>query len=274
MMSRKRCYIFFFLGVFFTLVSCQKKLVQDKAPIINASFFPQQAIGYHKVLKGETLHSIAKHYGLKISDVALTNHLKPPYIIHPGQFLSLGRKKVKPRWPKQPKQVLRFARKNKTQKVKPVKQVATKTHTQLDKKSRAEKTQPVLLPAMGKTNWQWPAKGKVVSQYGKLPTPHHGIDIAGKLGSDIRAAASGKVVYSGSGLKGYGQLVIIQHKNQLLSAYGHNHKLFVKEGDFVKKGQRIAQMGEKSPHVAVLHFEIRRYGRPVDPNLFLPKIVS
>jgi lipoprotein NlpD len=115
--------------------------------------------------------------------------------------------------------------------------------------------------------WIWPADGKIVSHFsdGKK-----GIDIAGKLGQPILAAGSGKVLYAGSGIRGYGNLVIVKHTNNLLSAYAHNKTIFVKEDQTVNKGQKIAEMGNSDSEMVKLHFEIRQQGKPVDPSKFLP----
>jgi lipoprotein NlpD len=117
--------------------------------------------------------------------------------------------------------------------------------------------------------WRWPAKGKVVTSFSR--SGGKGIDIAGKFGQVIVAASDGSVVYSGSGLIGYGQLIIVKHNKRYLSAYAHNNKILVKEGDTVKGGQRIAEMGRSGSNRAMLHFEIRRDGKPTNPVRYLPK---
>lgn len=116
--------------------------------------------------------------------------------------------------------------------------------------------------------WIWPAEGKVIATFeeGK----NKGIDISGKLGQRVIAAGSGKVMYAGSGIRGYGNLVIVKHTNNLLSAYAHNKTIAVKEGQNVNKGQIIAEMGNTDADVVKLHFEIRQQGKPVDPSKFLP----
>lgn len=116
-------------------------------------------------------------------------------------------------------------------------------------------------------SWMWPADGKVVSTFddGKK-----GIDIAGKLGQQVLAASAGKVMYAGSGIRGYGNLVIVKHTNNLLSAYAHNKTILVKEGQSVSKGEKIAEMGNTDTDAVKLHFEIRQQGKPVDPSKFLP----
>ena len=119
-----------------------------------------------------------------------------------------------------------------------------------------------------RVTWIWPSDGKVVGTFeeGK----NKGIDIAGKLGQRVMAASGGKVMYAGSGIRGYGNLVIVKHSNNVLSAYAHNRAIVVKEGDPVVKGQTIAEMGNSDADSVKLHFEIRQQGKPVDPSRFLP----
>ena len=116
-------------------------------------------------------------------------------------------------------------------------------------------------------SWGWPAKGKITGRFGQ--GGNKGLEISGKKGQPIFAAAAGKVVYQGSGLRGYGNLVIIKHNEEFLSAYAHCDRIVVKEGDVIKKGQRIATMGNTGTNTVKLHFEIRYRGRPVDPEKYL-----
>jgi lipoprotein NlpD len=116
-------------------------------------------------------------------------------------------------------------------------------------------------------DWIWPAKGKVVGQFSEASK---GIDIAGKKGTPVRAAAAGRVIYADHNLRGYGNLVIIRHNDTWLSAYAHNDKVLVKEQDEVRKGQKIAEMGSSDADQVKLHFEVRRQGKPVDPLKLLP----
>lgn len=118
--------------------------------------------------------------------------------------------------------------------------------------------------------WIWPASGKVVVTYASGDPTRQGIDIAGEVGQDVRAARDGEVVYSGAGLIGYGELVIVKHSPELLSAYGHNRVRLVKEGDKVRSGQKIAEMGKNAANRVLLHFEVRKNGKPVDPLPLLP----
>jgi lipoprotein NlpD len=117
--------------------------------------------------------------------------------------------------------------------------------------------------------WGWPTKGKVVAHFNENGGPK-GLQIAGEMGQPVLASAGGRVVYTGSGLRGYGNLVIIKHNNTYLSAYAHNRSVLVKQGDNVSKGQKIAEMGSSDASRVMLHFEIRRLGKPVDPSKYLP----
>lgn len=135
-------------------------------------------------------------------------------------------------------------------------------------------TKPEARPDDGKANgngsieWAWPTAGKVIAGFNE--TSSKGVDLAGKPGDPVLAAAGGRVVYAGTGLRGYGKLVIVKHDNSYLSAYAHNQNLLVKEGQAVSKGQRIAELGDTDSDRPKLHFEIRRQGKPVDPGKYLP----
>ncbi len=121
----------------------------------------------------------------------------------------------------------------------------------------------------GGIDWAWPASGKVIAGFSETANLK-GIDIAGKAGQPVLASGPGKVVYAGNGLRGYGKLIIIKHNNTFLSAYAHNREILVKEGQQVTRGQKIAEMGDSDADQVKLHFEIRRFGKPVDPAKFLP----
>jgi lipoprotein NlpD len=118
--------------------------------------------------------------------------------------------------------------------------------------------------------WAWPTNGRIVAEFDGRPGAGTGLVIGGRAGQTVRAAAAGRVVYSGGGLIGYGQLIIVKHNDTYLSAYGHNASLLVEEGDNIRKGQRIATMGEGPGQEPRLHFEIRRNGKPVNPRQYLP----
>ena len=119
-----------------------------------------------------------------------------------------------------------------------------------------------------KLSWMWPSDGRIIATFDE--GKNKGIDIAGRAGQQVMAAGAGKVMYAGSGIRGYGNLVIVKHSNSLLSAYAHNRAIVVKEGDNVAKGQVIAEMGDSDAETVKLHFEIRQQGKPVDPSRFLP----
>jgi lipoprotein NlpD len=140
---------------------------------------------------------------------------------------------------------------------------------------RPSVTPPVAAPSVPapaadeeKLSWIWPSEGKVIATFDE--GKNKGVDIAGKAGQQVVAAGAGKVMYAGSGIRGYGNLVIVKHSNSLLSAYAHNRSIVVKEGQSVTKGQMIAEMGDSDTDSVKLHFEIRQQGKPVDPSRFLP----
>ena len=195
--------------------------------------------------KGDTLYSLSKWYGVSVNELAQLNQLKKPYIIQPGQTIFLKPLNTKD------------------------KSVTAKTSTVTSTiKPPAQQSATISWPKS--VRWQWPAKGKVVKKYNRQRNDAKGIDIAGKRGDAIVASAEGKVVYSGSGLISYGNLIIIKHNKTFLSAYAYNRKLLVKEGDIVNAGQKIAEMGDKDQPGPRLHFEIRKNGKPVDPMKYLP----
>ena len=120
-------------------------------------------------------------------------------------------------------------------------------------------------------DWQWPLKGKLIRGFNANKPGQQGVDISAAAGTLVHAAAAGKVVYSGNGLRGYGNLLIIKHNDKYLSAYAHNKSILVKEGVMVKKGQQIARVGATESKQIKLHFQIRVDGRPADPLRFLPR---
>jgi len=218
------------------------------------------------VRRGDTLYSIAWRYGMDYRRLAEWNAIRQPYTIYPGQKLRLTHPP-------------RTAATQMSPGVSPgaasgsPKKSAGKTSTSKKATATASSKKSKSGAAKGGSasvkGWQWPAKGKVVTSFPR--SGGKGIDIAGKYGQAIVAASSGRVVYSGSGLIGYGQLIIVKHNKRYLSAYAHNNKILVKEGDTVTGGQRIAEMGRSGSNQAMLHFEIRRDGKPIDPLRYLPK---
>lgn len=218
--------------------------------------------GYHIVTKGDTLYSIAWRYNFDYKAIASWNRINSPYTIYPGQFIRLKPNLKKKAVPLKSETVVKKA---------PVKVAPAKTPKPIQKKTTrvVKKTQPKPALAKGPVNWSWPTTGKLVKS--NSPTSKKGIDISGASGQTIKAAAAGEVVYSGSGLLGYGKLIIIKHNETYLSAYAYNSKLLVKEGDRVTAGQKISKMGQDHTGRTVLHFEIRQNGKPVNPTRHLPK---
>jgi lipoprotein NlpD len=189
--------------------------------------------GIYKVVHGDTLYSIAWRFGIDYRSLANRNHLSSPYTIHTGQIIYLrGRAPVIT-----------------STIVKPV-------ETKIIERE----------PTTRVVNWQWPARGTISGEFSNL---NKGININGYMGQPIYATAAGKVVYSGNGLRGYGNLIIIKHNSTYLSAYAHNSVVYVKAGDWVRSGQKIAEMGKTDSQRINLHFEIRRDGKPVNPLDYL-----
>lgn len=207
----------------------------------------------YRVRAGETLYAIAWRYNLDYRELARWNNVSAPYTIRPGQELVLTDPAFLPE-SRRPVVVSKT-----TPAANPARQNASRI--------AVAEPQPALPPPK---QWIWPTRGKVVQTFKGQQSIAQGIDIAGVLGQDVWASADGRVVYSGSGLAGFGQLIIIKHNDTYISAYGHNHSLLVKEGQEVKAGQKIAEMG-KLQGAPRLHFEIRRQGKPVDPLKYLPK---
>jgi lipoprotein NlpD len=204
-----------------------------------------------KVNKGDTLYSLSQRYDVSIEQLAQMNQLKKPYVIQPGQTLYL-------------KPLSSPVRKT---------AVTSSQSRPVATQSTASQKQSPASPTMnwpGTIHWQKPANGKIVKKFNRQLNDAKGIDIAGQHGDAIVASADGKVVYSGNGLISYGNLIIIKHNKTYLSAYAYNRKLLVKEGDTVKAGQKIAEMGRKDDLSPRLHFEIRKNGKPDDPLKYLP----
>ncbi|MCG8324237.1 MAG: peptidoglycan DD-metalloendopeptidase family protein [Thiotrichales bacterium] len=229
--------------------------------------------GFHVVKKGDTLYSIAWNYALDFRDVAGWNRVQAPYLIYPGQVLRLKPAPEASPAVAQPGPVMdESATAAKPGVPGPVKSKTTeKPVTAVRKKTAgAKKTQTIKKSVQTRNvSWRWPVRGKIIKS--STPTSKKGVDIAGRLGQDIKAAAQGDVVYSGSGLLGYGRLIIIKHNETYLSAYAYNSELLVKEGDSVTSGQIIARMGTANTGQAQLHFEIRKNGKSVNPLKLLPR---
>ena len=211
------------------------------APIQEAGK-PRQAPEFYVIQPGDTLYKIAFEHGVDYRDLAAWNGISDIHFIRAGERLRLlpsrlPASKPAPGW------------------------------------SPAGKAPPSLDPTDSEfevKTWIWPAHGRLLAAYNEM-TGNKGIDIAGGLGGPVMAAAAGKVVYVGEGLRGYGKLIIIKHNQSTLSAYAHHSRILVREGQFVAQGQKIGEMGDSDADRVKLHFEIRRYGRPQDPLSFLPR---
>ena len=213
------------------------------------------------VKAGDTAVSVAKANGLTFSQLIKANNLQKPYHLYKGQVLSLDVNNALPKETKVTPSVVPVAGSNTTQ----VATASTKTPAVISQ----EPTKIVSGRAKNVSGiaWMWPVRGSVIRNFSSA---NKGLDIAGSRGQSVSAAADGQVVYSGNALRGYGNLVIINHNNEFLSAYAHNDMLLVKEGQRVKRGQVIAKMGSTDASRVMLHFEIRNLGNSVNPRKYLP----
>jgi lipoprotein NlpD len=236
----------------------------------------------YPVKPGETLYSIAWRFGHDYREVAAWNRIGPPYRIHPGQELMImtpDRFTLRERGPVPPAAAPApgpiAAAPVSPPVPAPARAAAPPTPsaaTSARPPPPAAPSKTPVSPSAGSSRpikWIWPTTGKTVAKFA-AGQRRKGIDVSGQLGQPVRAAADGDVVYSGNGLIGYGNLVIVKHDDVYLSAYGHNRKLLVKEGDKVKQGATLGEMGEGPKGLPVLHFEIRKNGKPMDPLLYLP----
>jgi len=264
----------------------------------------------YTVKKGDTLYSIGLEYGFDYKEIAQWNNIQAPYVIHIGRQLKLKEGKVttaaketgepvatplktepvvaaktldepplytEPKAIKEPysEQAMKAAPVMPFKSaVKPVEKPAETVKPEPQKTDTAKAEPPAektTAPAGDDEaiDWSWPVTGKVLTTFNDAASAK-GIDIGGNQGQPVLAAAPGKVVYSGSSLRGYGKLVIIKHNKTYLSAYAHNSQILVKEGQEIAKGQKIAEMGSSDTDRVKLHFEIRKLGKPVDPAKYLP----
>ncbi len=264
---------------------------------------------YYEVKRGDTLYFIAYITDKDVKDIISYNKLSPPYTIHPGQKLNLWRpvytapsyggtgagvavaatsgaaaavsatsssvsvpkssKSSSASKPSnQPKNTSKVVKKDPS---KTIDQSKTKEYVGSNTQQNVNKSVSKPKPENDKVDkWLWPTKGRVVKNFSAGDQGNKGIDIAGQRGQAVTSTAAGTVVYSGNALRGYGNLVIVKHNEHYLSAYAHNDRLLVKEGQSVKAGQEIATMGSSGTNSVRLHFEIRYQGKSVNPKRYLP----
>lgn len=240
----------FLLSFIITVTGCTN---QQYAPVTMAHISKEKKYNEHVVQKGETLYSIAVKYNKDYNDLAGINLIEKPYTIFKGQRIKINATN---------------AEKN----LKP-KLIATNLSNKTIDKNTVTKKKISNAKTKARTNaktvnkWVWPATGNIIRSFSEL-TNNKGIDIEGKLGDPVFAAYGGEVVYSGDDVDGYGNLLIIKHTEELLTAYSNNNEVLVKVGDVVSEGQLVSKMGSKN-NMSFLHFEIRKFGKPVDPVLYL-----
>lgn len=250
----------------------------NKVEVVKSSRH-QKAPASYRVKNGDTLYSIAWRYGLDYRQLARINNIGRDFRINAGQKLRLKTTSSKLEVASKPSS----SSKTSTANQKPIRNKVITAQTIPPKTSSAKvakvKPSPTKVPVRSvarsskaqKVRWRWPTKGKVISGYSAKGNVNKGINLAGKRGEPVYAAATGKVVYAGSGLLGYGNLIIINHNQEYLSAYAHNSLILVKENENVNVGAKVAEIGNSGATRMMLHFEIRKDGKPVNPLRYLPK---
>jgi lipoprotein NlpD len=256
------------------------------APVDSFDIVSTAGPSTHTVKRGETLYSIAWLYGLDYRHLATHNGIREPFIIYPGQRLNIsgtraqadvpspsrpdaedqasgaGWKPLEGPQPKSPASPEPPTPRVSPKRSEPARAAASGV-------SREKATSRGSASGSEVKDWMWPTEGTLITDF--AGSGRKGLNITGRPGQSVVAAADGRVVYAGGGLRGYGELIIVKHNKRFLSAYAHNNRVLVKEGDKVKVGQRIAEMGSTGTDKVMLHFEIRRDGKPVDPVRYLPK---
>lgn len=214
--------------------------------------------GYYLVRQGDSLSEVAAKRRISTKNLIRWNRLEPPYTLYAGRLL-----RVSP-----PRAAGASGRSEIAKATGGSKGGQAAPTPELDAKAAA--AAPGSRADDSRVTWAWPLEGAIVAGFRAGDPAHSGLRIGCRPGEGVHAAASGQVVYSGSGLKGYGNLIIVKHNKNYLSAYGFNRRLFVKEGDSVKRGQAVSECGEGPEGAYLLHFEVRRDGASVNPILYLP----
>ena len=223
---------------------------------------------HYRVKRGDTLYAIAFSANKDVKEIAKLNGIKPPYTIYPNQLIYLESQWLK-------KLAREKARRESTSKQK-INKNSNKNVAKAKKPEYVQKTastkakQKNVSKSSGSIRWKWPAQGSITQKFSNRENGFKGIEIANKMGTSVHSAADGVVVYAGNALRGYGNLIIVKHNDDYLSAYAHNSRLLVKEKQDVKAGQKIAEMGNSEARRTALRFEIRYRGKAVNPSKFLP----
>ena len=250
----------------------------------DGGYSPAKKSNTYKVKRGDTLYAIAWQSGLDVKTLVNYNGISAPYVIYEGQILNLSAAEKTIRAEKtSPKSNLTSQKKDKKSPTYCTDQSCNKNTAGklVQKKTKVYSADKVVGKVLKKApqktddkkinSWQWPASGKLTKTFSSSQLGMKGISLTNKRGTAVYAATSGEVVYAGSGLSGYGNLIIIKHNYDYLSAYAHNEKLLVRENEAIKEGQKIAIMGDSGTDSVHLHFEIRYRGKSVDPLRYLPK---
>ena len=236
--------------LFVCIAACSKSNFNSYAAQVY-DLSPDLKYGESYIVKpGDSLYYVAWHYGLDYSELARLNNIKAPYSLAVGQKLNLL-----------------------SQQKTPVQTKSVATNTVAELKTSLDREQVTQRPKNNKNlTWVWPLQPKSVRKDSAKGSLHRGIDLGANYGALVKAAAKGVVVYTGSGIKDFGDLVIIKHSGDFLTAYGYNEKVLVKEGQRVKQGQSLAVLGHPPIGETRLHFEMRKHGKPLNPIIYLPKI--
>ena len=249
----------------FALLATGCSSTHSAAPVEDHSTNHRWQPPTHRISSGETLYAIAWRHDIDYRDLARWNNLTPPYNIVAGDELALGPGATPPPAPN----IVRQEAPRTSPYPAPV-PPARQPPAQPSPAPRQPDTLPPPPPAhpalpSGAPQWRWPADGPVLDRYSARMGSNRGLNIGGRRGDPVVAAADGVVVYAGSGLKRYGNLLIIKHNDDFLSAYAHCDQMLVSENSRVRAGQRIATLGDSGTTQPMLHFEIRRDGKPIDP---------
>ena len=243
-----------FFALFLMLAGCSSN--NYEAPVVNAWHQKNSASNFYVVQSGDTIYSVAFAFSIDYRDLATANNLQPPYLLHAGERLRMTHAPAVGATP------LRYIPTQAAQSARVVRSTEfVQKHTILQHRTYFSLHPPPVFTHQ----WHWPTNGRVISVFSRQPSGQPGISIAGRLGQPIRAAASGEVVYSGDGVRGYGNLIIIKHDDNYLSAYAFNQANLVFVNEHVRAGKVIARMGQNDAGRTLLYFEIRCDGVPQNP---------